>query len=462
MRVGVVIAVLVVTVSACTVGPDYERPDIQTMQGFREQIDGGQSIANVEWWQIFGDDVLEELVLIALEENRDLNIAAARIEEARARLGFVRADQLPSVDVRVNGNRGNSLEQIIPGTGVVNNYLVSANVFYEIDLFGKLRRSTESARAELLATEEAYRTVLISLIGNVAATYFLMRDLDDRYEIAARTLSTRQDSTRIIRERFNQGIVPILDVNQAEVQEAEAAADLALYERQVVQAENLLSVLLGRNPGPITRGEELTEQTFPPNVPAGLPSELLDRRPDVRAAEQLLAAQTARIGIAEALKYPSLSLTAFGGYASNDLSGMNDNESSIWDIGIGLFAPLYSGGRNRRRVDVEVARTEQLLNRYELTILQAFREVEDALVAVRTLGDESAAREMQTRAAQSAATLSRARYDGGVTSFLEVLDSERSLFNAEIALSSTRRARLVSIVTLYKALGGGWTPPESN
>ena len=228
----------------------------------------------------------------------------------------------------------------------------------------------------------------------------------------------------------------------------------------MVQAENLLSILLGRNPGPIGRGDALADQRLPPAVPAGLPSELLERRPDVLAAEQELAAQVARIGAAQALRFPQLSLTGPAGQASNDLSNLVDTNSGIWNLGINLFQPLFTGGKNKQRVEIEKARAEQLLRRYELTVLNSFREVEDALVAIRTYRDESAAREMQTRAAINASVLSRARYNGGVTSFLEVLDTERSLFQAELASSEVRRARLDSIVALYKALGGGWLPEE--
>ena len=447
-----------VGVSSCALGPDYERPEIETPEEFRESSDQGPSLANVEWWKIFQDPQLNTLINAALEESKDLAFATARLEEARARLGFVRANQYPRLDINAGANRGNSVEQFIPDAGIQNNYVVSADLSFEVDLFGKLRRSSESARAELLASEETRKTVYISLIADVASTYFLLRDLDARYEIAARTLATRRDSTNIIRERFKHGTTPMLDVNQAEIQEAQAAADLAAFERQVVQAENLLSILIGRNPGPIVRGDALVDQVRPPDIPVGLPSELLERRPDVRAAEQLLAAQTARIGVAEALRFPSLGLTASGGLASNDLSDLTGSDAGIWNVGANIFAPLYNAGQNKRNVEIEIARTEQLLQQYEFAVLQAFREVEDALVAVRTLDDESAAREMQTRAARNAAYLSRARYDGGVTSFLEVLDSERSLFQAEISASSVRRARMVAIVDLYKALGGGWIP----
>lgn len=459
MRSGFVTVVVAAVLSGCVVGPDYERPEIETPEEFRQRISTGAAIANTPWWKLFEDPQLERLIIIAIEQNKDLAIASARIEETRARLGFVRADQYPTVDGDVGVGRGNTAEQFLPGAGVQNSYIVSAQFAFEVDLYGRLRRSTEAAQAELLASEDTRNTILISLIADVASAYFLLRDLDERRDIAERTLEARQESTRIIRERFDKGTTPKLDVNQAEIEEADAAVQLASLEREVIQTENLLNVLLGRNPGKITRGEANEQQIMPPGVPAGLPSELLERRPDVRAAEQSLAAQTARIGVAEALRFPSLSLTATAGVASSELRDLTDSNATIWNIGANFFAPIFNAGKNKQRVEIEVALTEQFLNQYELTILRAFQEVEDALAAVRTLKAERAARDMQIGAARSAAFLSRARYDGGVTSYLEVLESERSLFRTELSVSSVRRAQLVAVVDLYKALGGGWTPP---
>lgn len=442
--------------AGCTLGPDYKRPPIETPQQFQQRISEGASIANLPWWELFRDQQLQHLISVSLKENKDLAIAAARIEETRARLGFVRADQYPQVNGIGEIGRGNTGQQFVPGIGVQDRYYLSAQMSYEVDLFGKLRRQTEAAQQELLASEDARRTVLTALVAEVASTYFLLRDLDERRDIAARTLAARSELTRINRERFDKGTIPKIDVNQAEIQEADSAATLALLERQVVQTENLLSILLGRNPGKITRGATVEEQVMPPTVPAGLPSELLERRPDILTAERLLAAQTARIGVAEALRFPSLSLTANAGFASTELSELTDSDSSIWDIGANLLAPIYNAGRNKSRVEIEVARTRQLASQYELTVLQAFREVEDALVAIRTLRSEINARDRQRTAARSAAFLSKARYNGGVTSYLEVLVANTSLFDSEIGAVVSRRELLVAIVDLYKALGGGW------
>ena len=444
----------------CTLGPDYERPQTEGYSEWDEAIDSGESIANLQWFEVFQDPQLQALIQVALEENKDLEVATYRIEEARAQLGFVRADQFPRVDGEGSAQRGEQFFGVnVPGiSGINEQYVLAAQLSFEVDVWGKLRRSTESARAQLLATEEARRVVILTLISDVASTYLLLRDLDDRLVIAERTVESRQESLEIVQARFDKGTVPLIDVNQAEIELADAKAQRAAIERERIQTENLLSILLGRNPRTITRGLALRDQPFPPAVPAGLPSELLERRPDLRQAEYELAAQTARIGVAEALRLPQFNLTGTLGLASNDLDDLFDSDAEIWDIGGSFFGPLFDSGKSKRQVEIEQARTEQLVSRYEQTVQQALREVEDALVAVRTYRAEFEARQQQVLAARSAATLSRARYDGGVTSYLEVLDSERSLFDAELANSATRRARLVSIVQLYKALGGGWTP----
>ena len=455
MRSLITLTALCILLAGCKLGPNYERPDLGPPADFAHQTDEGETLANLPWWTVFDDPVLVELVEEALVANRELAIATARRDEVRARLGVARSELYPELNGGFGAGRGNNQNPLDPGGDTSSSFVLAADAFYEVDLFGRIRRSTEAAQADLFASEANRQTVVTAVIADVAATYFLLRDLDARYQIAERTLSTRRHSTGIIRERFDKGIVPVLDVNQAEIEEAEAAATLSALARQRVQAENLLSILLGRNPGTIIRGRSLNDQTLIPQVPAGLPSELLERRPDVRAAEQTLAAQTARIGVAEALRWPSLTLTGGIGLVSDDLSELLDADD-LWSVDANLFAPLFNAGRNKRRVEIARAQMEQALGSYELTVLAAFAEVEDALTAIRTLQDEYAARVMQVTAARSASTLSRARYDGGVTSYLEVLDSERSLFTAEIAASQTRRAQLVAVVDLYKALGGGW------
>ncbi|MDH4004548.1 MAG: efflux transporter outer membrane subunit [Gammaproteobacteria bacterium] len=455
---------LLLVLGGCAAGPDYERPELDVPENYIQPVQQGESFANTPWWELFQDEQLQELIRIALEENQDLGIAAARVEEFRAVLGVTRADQYPSVDITASGAQTEGSDNVFPGSvpgfgdDKVENYRLSADVFWELDLFGRLRRSTEAARAQLLATEEAQRSITISLVASVASTYMLLRDLDAQFEIARRTQDTRTDSLSIIQARFDKGTVPRLDVNQAEIELAVADSAVATAERTVIQTENALAVLLGRNPGAIPRGLALEQQTLPPGIPSGLPSELLQRRPDVLASEAELAAQTARIGVAQAARWPSLSLTGALGFESDDLSTLTDSGSDFWSAGLGIVQPLFNAGRNKSRVEAEEARTEQALLAYEQTVQRAFREVEDSLVAVRTYRSEHEARRRQVAAARSAAILSRARYDGGVTSYLEVLDTERSLFNAELTESQTLRLYINAIIELYKALGGGWNP----
>jgi multidrug efflux system outer membrane protein len=454
-----------VLLSGCAMGPDYERPEIETPVSYIQPVQEGESFANIPWWDLLQDPQLQELIRIALEENKDLGIAVARIEEFRAVLGVTRADQFPTLDLNATGGRTSNSENTFPGNlveGTQDYYRLSADVFFEVDLFGRLRRSTEAARAQLLATEEARRSITISLVANVASTYMLLRDLDAQLEIARRTEKTRGESLNIIQARFDKGIVSRLDLNQAQIELAIASAAVAAAERLVAQTEHSLSILLGRNPGYIVRGLSLKEQVMPPAIPAGLPSELLQRRPDVLSSEAQLAAQTARIGVAEAARWPSLSLTGALGFESGELSDLTASGSDFWNVGANILAPIFNAGRNRSRVEAERARTEQALLAYQQTVQRAFREVEDALVAVRTYRDEHAARQRQVEAALNAAKLSRARYNGGVTSYLEVLITEQSQFSAELAETQTLRLYFSAIIELYKALGGGWvTEPEA-
>jgi len=455
--VGVAAVLLVLTV-ACTLGPDYKRPLIDTPLDFRD-AETSTTLANTGWWDLFEDPVLRELIETALAENKDLLAAAWRVDEARAALGFVKAEMWPSFTYSVSAQRISPSDQALGFQfDDFDNLAASAGVSWEIDLWGKFRRANESARSELFATEWGRRALVVSLVSEVARAYFLLRDLDARLEISQRTLDGRRDSTELIINRFEGGITSELDVRQAEIEEATAAVAVPNFERQRIQVQNALSVLLGRNPGPIRRGLPLVEQSLPEEPPAGIPSELLQRRPDVIQTEELLHAQLATIGIAEALRWPSLSLTGLLGFQSQELSTFTSG--STWNIGAGLVGPIFEFGKNKRRVEVEYARTEQAILGYEATVLDAFREVEDALVAIRTLRQEYEARVMQVNSAQEARHLSRARYDGGVTSYLEVLDIERSLFQAELEASLTLQRHYNAIIDLYAALGGGWDPEE--
>ena len=454
--------IVLVILASCKVGPNYKQPVVDSPDLFRfdSVSTAADTVINLKWWELFGDEGLKQLIDTALVYNQDVLMAASRIEEARAVLGYNRADLWPSLGY--DGTAGRS-KMNIPSIGVTdpfNNFQGAATLAWELDFWGKFRRSTEASRAELLASEYGMRSVQVSLISDIAAVYFLLLDYDARLNISRKTLNSRKESLRIIQERYNEGIIPEIDLNQAEIQEAIAAASVPFYERLVAQTENALSVLTGVNPGPVIRNTTLRDQVIPPEVPSGIPSAVLARRPDISQAEQYVVAQNARIGVAVAMRFPSISLTGMFGAASNDLSNILNNESMIWSVSGGILGPIFQFGKNKRRVDIERERFYQDSLMYVRTILQAFREVEDALVEIRTLDNESDARERQMAAAQNAAGLSHARYDGGVTSYLEVLDSERSKFEAELAASQTYQQYLNAYVFLYKALGGGWISEE--
>ncbi len=450
---------LAAVLAGCAVTPDYERPELDVPSQYVEPAPPGESIANLDWWELFHDPQLQELIRAALAENKDLAVALARIAEARNLLSVTRAEQFPFIDLFGGASRGKSSQIAVPGAGTRDSFEASADLSFELDLWGKLARATEAAQAELLATEAAYRSVTISLVANVVNTYLLLRDLDERLAISRRTVAGRRDSLAIIQARFDEGTVAGIDVNQAQIELATAEVAVASFERQVVQTEHALRELLGRNPGLIARGLRVDQQRFPLEIPTGLPSELLQRRPDVVAAEELLIAETALVGVAEALRYPSISLTGNLGAVSDELSDLNTGDAATWSIAGGLFSPFFNSGQLKAQAEAQRARAEQVARGYEAALQRAFQETEDALVAVRTLREEHAARQRQLAAARNAARLSRARYDGGVVDYLEVLDSERSLFAAELDESATLRQTLNAVVQLYKALGGGWSAP---
>ncbi len=465
-------ALLVAALSGCMVGPKYQKPVVQTPRYFASFDSALQDSAlNLEWWTLFQDPQLEALIRFALAENRDVRQAAARVEEARAAVGFYKADQWPRIGYEGNIQGGNLNPVLNTGsTDNKNTYYASPFLSWEIDFWGKYRHATEAAKADLLGTEYGYRSVMISMIATVASTYYQLLDFDNQLTISRQTLESRKESTRIIRERFIKGIVPEIDVNQAEIQENIAAAYIPQLERAVAQTEHALSILLGRMPGAIDRGMELNSQPIPPDIPPGIPSDLLLRRPDILYTEQALVAQNASIGVAQALRWPSFSLTGLLGVASPDLTFTA--ASAAWSVSGSVLGPIFNFNKNKRRVEIERQRYQQVLMDYEQTVLQAFREVEDGLVGVSTFKTELDAVNRQKAAAQNAAVLSRSRYDGGVTSYLEVLDSERTLFETELNSSQTLQQLINAYVYLYKVLGGGWisreekaaatTPPSAN
>ncbi len=454
------VILLITVLSGCMVGPKYQKPVVQTPDHFTHYDTARQDSAlNLEWWTLFQDPQLEKLIRTALEENRDIRLAAARIEEARATVGYNRADMWPVIGYEANLQGGNWNPVLSSGnTTNHNTYYAAPFLSWEIDFWGKYRSATEAAKANLLATEYGYRSVMISLIAAVTSTYYQLLDFDNQLAISYQTLASRKESTWIVRERFIKGIVPEIDLNQAEIQENIAAAYIPQYERAVAMTEHAMSILLGRMPGTIERGPDLNSQPMPPDIPPGLPSDLLARRPDIRYSEQALVAQNAYIGVAQAVRFPSFSLTGLFGAASPELTF--SAASAAWSVSGGILGPVFNFNKNKRRVEMERQRYQEALMDYDQTVLEAFREVEDGLISVSTYRAELEAVNKQRTAAQNAATLSRSRYDGGVTSYLEVLDSERTLFNTELNASLTLRELLSSYVNLYKALGGGWISKE--
>jgi len=461
----------VAVMSGCMVGPKYQKPVVQTPQYFAYYDSARQDSAlNLEWWTLFQDPQLDTLIRLALAENRDVRLAVARVEEARAAIGYSRADMWPTIGYEGNIQGGNLNSALITeDPKVTSSYYAAPFLSWEIDFWGKYRSATQAAKADLLGTEYGYRSVMISLIAGVASTYYQLLDFDNQLAISRQTLESRKESTYIVRERFLKGIVPEIDLNQAEIQENVAAAYIPQYERAVAQTEHALSILLGQMPGTIVRGLSLNNQPMPPEIPSGIPSGLLIRRPDILYSEQALIAQNAYIGVAQALRFPSFSLTGLFGVASPDLTF--SAASAAWSVSGGFLGPIFNFNKNKRRVEIERQRYQQVLMDYDQTVLQAFREVEDGLIGVSTYKTELEAVNRQRASAQNAARLSRSRYDGGVTSYLEVLDSERTLFDTELNASQTLRQLLNSYVNLYKVLGGGWisqeekaaavTPPES-
>ena len=446
---------------SCSMGPDYERPKTDVTETFRmaEAPPDGPSIANLAWWELLRDEPLQQLVHIALEENKDLQRAVATVDEFQARAMIARSDFLPGVSVSGNApSLGRKATFLFPGFANPFNYYLQGNLAWELDLWGRVRRSNEAARADLLSKEENRRAVVLQLVSGVAESYFNLLQFDAQLDIARRTLQSWEESVRIAQARLKQGMASRLDTDQFEAERANAAARTAELERQMVQAENQLSVLLGRKPFAIPRGRPLTDQVMPPAVPAGLPSELLQRRPDVLQAEQQLAAATARIGAAKAERFPKISLTGLLGVASPQLSRLFTDPALFGVAGFGLAAPLLNGQVLGFQQEATEAQARQAVAQYEQTVLTAFREVEDSLVAVRTVRVQSDAQQQQVTALQSALKLAELRYKGGLANYLDVLVARRNLFEAELALTGTRRLHLVSVVQLYKALGGGWSP----
>ncbi|MBI5507044.1 MAG: efflux transporter outer membrane subunit [Deltaproteobacteria bacterium] len=453
-------------VSGCTLGPNYQRPSLTTPQAWRDTgapapVEDVATLANTPWWKLFQDPKLQALIEIALRENQDLRVAIERIVEARARVGYTRADLFPKLDAGVGASYFEQSREGFPsipkpGDNDSALYQLSADVSWELDLFGRIRRATEAERALLLATEEGRRAVAISLVASVARSYVELRDFDLQLEIARRTLVSRAKSLELAQVRFRGGLTGEKDSRQAEAEYRRIEVSVLDFERQVRQKENELSVLIGRGPGEVVRGRTLPDLPVALQVPAGLPSGLLDRRPDLLAAEQHLHATTADVGAAKAMLFPRIALTAGYGTTSTELDALFTGPAQAWSVAAGVLQPVFNAGKNRRRVEIAQSQMRQSLYEYEKTVLQALREVEDGLVAWRKTGLQRTAQRARVEAERKVLQLSEVRYEGGVADYLEVLDAQRSLFSAELDEVQTIAAQMVSLVQLYKALGGGW------
>lgn len=446
---------LALLTGGCMIGPDYLRPFIDSPAAWRVSDQNAKDLANTAWWEQFNDPVLNDLVTTALRENKDLRIASARIDEFTGRYGITRSALFPQFALGADSNRQ---KNTIPGTatkGTYNSYDSLLIASWEIDLWGKIRRQSEAARAQILASEEGQQGVILTLVSNVASAYINLRDLDRQLEIATRTANARGDSYALFQERYAGGVISILELSQNKSQYEEALASVPALEKAIAQQENALSLLLGRNPGPVARGKSIDELT-PPTTPEGLPSSLLERRPDLREAEQTLIAANAQIGAAKATYYPSISLTGLTGVASSSLSNLFNSSSKIWQYGGALNLPIFTGGFLSGQLLVAEAQQQQALFSYQKAIQNAFREVNDALVDQNRTRVQLAAQRLQVEALEQYAEIARLRYDNGYTSYIEVLDAERSLFSAQLQYTQTQQTQLQASINLYKAMGGGW------
>ncbi len=443
---------MVAALTGCTVGPNYKRPDIPSPPQFRggEPQPGPASLGDVKWFDLFQDDALRGLIADALQANYDIRIAAQRILEAEGQLAATRSALFPQFGAQVGASRDgvNSPIQSTAGAfGVAS---------WEIDLFGKLRRATEASRAELLAVEENRKAVMQTLVAQVASAYFDLREYDAELVVVRESITTRQESLMLVTSREEGGVGSLLEVDQAKTLIATAQADAYQLEKGQEQTENLINLLLGRQPGPVLRGRALGDQPQPPQVPAGLPSALLERRPDLRSAEQQLIAANARVGVAKAAFYPSINLTAAGGIQTSDLVGIISRAGGAYAMSGMVDLPIFDAGRRKGNYKSAQAQDEELLISYRKAIDGAFRDVSDALVGYQKTKQYAGSVNLLAETLRDQTMLANARYVGGVTSYLEVLDTERQRLTAEQQLTQAQRDVLTSLVQLYQSLGGGW------
>lgn len=456
----IIILLVIISLSTCAIGPDYKRPVINTPQAWRMEEKEAADLANTLWWEQFRDPVLNDLIQASLKENNDLKIAAARVEEYVGRYWVGRSSLFPQFYATGDAGSQRATERgASPVPSSVNNpsgfYQGGFNGSWEIDVWGRLRRLNEAARADLLSTEEGRRSAILTLVTSVANGYVNLRDLDKQLQVSERTAKSREESYRLFKLRFEGGVISELELSQVKSEYELALSRIPLLQKQIAFQENALSVLLGRIPGPILRGKTIDELTLP-SVPAGLPSDLLERRPDIRQAEQDLVAANARIGAAKALYFPTISLTGAFGWSSTDLSMLFSGPSQAWTWAGTFISPIFTGGAVTGNYKATQAIQQQALFRYQQAVQTAFKEVNDALVDQKRTREQLASQKQQVNTLRNYARIARLRYDEGYTSYIEVLDAERSLFNAELSFTETQGVLFQALVNLYKAMGGGW------
>ncbi len=452
--------IFIALVFGCAVGPDYHRPSINTPTTWRFEELQAKAMANTAWWEQFEDPVLNDLILVALKENKDILIAAARIEEFIGRYRVTRSEAFPRVGGTASGSKtqvSDNINEYLPSVydNPYSDYLVEGNASWEIDLWGKIRRANEAARANLLSTEEGRRTVIMSLVCAVANSYIELRDLDRELEIAESTLKSRENTLKLFRLRFDKGVISELELQQVQLEYEMALATVPVIQKLVIQQENLISDLLGRNPGTIARGKAI-DQFVLPAVPSGLPSDLLAQRPDIRQAEQDLISTNAQIGAAKAAYFPSISLTGSYGVESKDLSDLFKGPAHMWSLGVPINMPIFTAGAIGGQVKAAEAIQKQSLIRYQQVIQEAFKEVNNALVDQSKTREQLQAQKQQEDTALAYVRLARLKYENGYVSYLEVLDAERSMFNVQLAYVRTQADLFRALVDLYKSMGGGW------
>jgi multidrug efflux system outer membrane protein len=459
--VSLALTLIFTLISGCAVGPNYHRPVVQTPDAYHDLTNNVQaqaqaaSFADLPWWQVFQDPVLQDLVRTALKQNYDLLIATERINAARAQVAITRSALFPQLSG--NGNFAGGKEQFFPLTA--NILLLTADASFQLDFFGRLRRATQAARAQMLATEEAQHTVILTLVSDLADAYFLLLQLDLELQITRDTVETQEGSVKLTSLRLDHGVATKLDVLQAQQVLDTANAQIPDLQRQIGQVEDAISILLGNYPGNIPRGLKLADQPIPPQVPAGLPSSLLERRPDIRQAEQLLVAANAEIGVAKASFFPQISLTGSGGGAfgrSSAFSSMMGSQSAVWSYGASVSQPIFTGGSLTGNLHLAESQHQQALLAYKQAIQHAFGDVSDALIGYQKVHEVRLRQEQVVADLAESVRLSIMRYRGGTTTYLEVLDGQRSLFSAELTLAQARGNEYQNLVQLYKSLGGGW------